>query len=147
LIILGFADIPISKQSQKSTDLSKIIKFFKSKISIEIKRFIKSQEKDNRGFNFERRRGGEFNEGIIENGECNVEINGERNGECNVERNGELKFSSTAKLIQKYNSVWQKSFYDHIIRDGDDLERIREYITNNPLKWELDTLNPINEIK
>ena len=40
--------------------------------------------------------------------------------------------------------AWQKSFYDHVIRDDADLLRIREYITNNPLKWELDENNPKN---
>jgi putative transposase len=39
-------------------------------------------------------------------------------------------------------TVWQKSFYDHIIRDQKDLARIREYIQNNPLNWHLDSLNP-----
>lgn len=29
---------------------------------------------------------------------------------------------------------WQKSFHDHIIRGEQDLARIREYITNNPLR-------------
>ena len=33
---------------------------------------------------------------------------------------------------------WQKGFYDHIIRNENDLRRIRTYIKNNPLKWELD---------
>ena len=33
---------------------------------------------------------------------------------------------------------WQKGFYDHIIRNENDLHRIRTYIQNNPLKWELD---------
>ncbi len=40
--------------------------------------------------------------------------------------------------------LWQRSFYDHIIRDDKDLESIREYIVNNPLKWELDKENPRN---
>jgi REP element-mobilizing transposase RayT len=34
--------------------------------------------------------------------------------------------------------VWQRNYYDHIIRDDEDLNRIREYIINNPSKWELD---------
>jgi putative transposase len=42
--------------------------------------------------------------------------------------------------------IWQKSFYDHIIRDEKDLERVREYICNNPLQWELDEMNPRNNI-
>ncbi len=33
---------------------------------------------------------------------------------------------------------WQSRFYDHIIRNEKDLFRIRNYIHNNPLKWELD---------
>lgn len=35
-------------------------------------------------------------------------------------------------------SVWQKLFYDHIIRGEKDYKEIWEYIDNNPLKWELD---------
>ena len=31
--------------------------------------------------------------------------------------------------------VWQKLFYDHIIRNGNDYREIWEYIENNPLKW------------
>ena len=41
--------------------------------------------------------------------------------------------------------ISQRSFYDHVIRDDDDLGRIREYIQNNPLKWSLDEYNPINQ--
>jgi putative transposase len=33
---------------------------------------------------------------------------------------------------------WQKSFYEHIIRSEASLASIREYIANNPIKWELD---------
>lgn len=45
------------------------------------------------------------------------------------------------------STLWQKSYYDHIIRDEDDLLRIRLYIQNNPLQWQLDILNPINNEK
>jgi putative transposase len=38
--------------------------------------------------------------------------------------------------------VWQRSFYDHIIRDDDDLNRIRSYIIENPLTWNQDRNNP-----
>ncbi|MEA5510613.1 transposase [Crocosphaera sp. UHCC 0190] len=45
----------------------------------------------------------------------------------------------------KYNNfAWQPRFYDHIIRNDGSLERIREYIINNPIKWEEDKNNPIN---
>ena len=37
-------------------------------------------------------------------------------------------------------SLWQKSFYDHIIRNEEDYLRIWEYIDTNPFKWEDDEL-------
>jgi REP element-mobilizing transposase RayT len=37
--------------------------------------------------------------------------------------------------------VWQRNYYEHIIRNPDELNRIREYIINNPLKWHLDRDN------
>ena len=33
---------------------------------------------------------------------------------------------------------WQKSFYDHIVRNEEELNRIREYIINNPQNWDAD---------
>ena len=38
--------------------------------------------------------------------------------------------------------VWQRNYYEHVIRDEGDLERIREYIATNPLRWEMDEENP-----
>jgi len=35
--------------------------------------------------------------------------------------------------------VWQRNYYEHIIRDEIDLNRIRKYILENPLKWQDDT--------
>ncbi len=34
--------------------------------------------------------------------------------------------------------VWQRNYYEHIIRDENELNRIRLYIRNNPLNWEND---------
>jgi REP element-mobilizing transposase RayT len=39
-------------------------------------------------------------------------------------------------------TVWQRNYYEHIIRDEDELSRIREYIVNNPLQWAVDRENP-----
>ncbi|HEX7232073.1 MAG TPA: transposase [Candidatus Binatia bacterium] len=39
-------------------------------------------------------------------------------------------------------TIWQRNYYDHIIRDEDELTRIREYIASNPLRWSLDPENP-----
>ena len=38
-------------------------------------------------------------------------------------------------------SVWQRNYYEHIIRGEDDMNRIREYIIGNPLRWQLDREN------
>ncbi len=48
---------------------------------------------------------------------------------------------AVTRFARKNNIVtfkWQPRFYDHIIRNDNDLHRIRTYIQNNPLKWELD---------
>jgi REP element-mobilizing transposase RayT len=34
--------------------------------------------------------------------------------------------------------VWQRNYWEHIVRNDDDLSRIREYIRNNPDGWETD---------
>ncbi len=39
-------------------------------------------------------------------------------------------------------TVWQPRFYDHIIRDKNELDKIGQYIINNPLQWEFDKENP-----
>ena len=36
--------------------------------------------------------------------------------------------------------LWQRNYYEHIIRNYDDYIYIAEYIQNNPLKWEEDKL-------
>src|SRR5512133_2325423 len=40
--------------------------------------------------------------------------------------------------------VWQKSFYERIVRNDHELECIQEYIRNNPVKWLEDRDNPDN---
>ena len=38
-------------------------------------------------------------------------------------------------------TVWQRGYHDHIVRDEEDLERIREYIATNPARWLSDPEN------
>ncbi|MCX5915901.1 MAG: transposase [Deltaproteobacteria bacterium] len=40
--------------------------------------------------------------------------------------------------------VWQRNYYEHVIRNEIDLEETREYIQNNPLKWLEDENHPAN---
>jgi REP element-mobilizing transposase RayT len=41
-----------------------------------------------------------------------------------------------------HGKFWQRNYYEHIIRNEDELNRIREYIRTNPLKWQFDKDNP-----
>ncbi len=41
-----------------------------------------------------------------------------------------------------FPKIWQRNYYEHIIRDEDDLNRIRKYIRNNPINWTKDKLFP-----
>ena len=36
--------------------------------------------------------------------------------------------------------LWQRNYWEHIVRNEPELNRIREYIHNNPAQWELDKL-------
>lgn len=38
--------------------------------------------------------------------------------------------------------LWQRNYYEHVIRDESDLDAIREYIVNNPAGWDSDKENP-----
>ena len=38
--------------------------------------------------------------------------------------------------------IWHRNYYEHVIRNETDLEEIREYIQNNPLKWLEDENHP-----
>ena len=40
--------------------------------------------------------------------------------------------------------LWQRNYYDRIIRNEKELDKIRKYIFENPLKWELDKNNSEN---
>ena len=40
--------------------------------------------------------------------------------------------------------VWQRGFYDHVIRGEGELDRVRTYIMDNPRKWSEDGDNPAN---
>lgn len=56
----------------------------------------------------------------------------------------QYKSSVTRDIYVQYNRgafKWQKSYYDRIIRNENELNCIREYIINNPLKWGFDHEN------
>jgi putative transposase len=61
---------------------------------------------------------------------------------------GAFKTASTKEINKIMNTpgarIWQRSFYDHVMRNETELGLIRQYIFNNPLKWHLDRNNPDN---
>ena len=48
----------------------------------------------------------------------------------------ELRQMSDTKL-------WQRNYWEHIIRNESELNRIREYIHDHPTQWEKDKLHPL----
>ena len=60
---------------------------------------------------------------------------------------GAYKSLVSKEILKIYKSrnmflgkLWQRNYYEHIIRNEKSLEQIREYIINNPLNWEIDEL-------
>lgn len=40
-------------------------------------------------------------------------------------------------------SLWQRNYYEHIVRNERQLKRLRRYIDENPERWEFDLENPV----
>ena len=38
--------------------------------------------------------------------------------------------------------LWQRNYYEHVVRDEESLNQIRQYILDNPARWEFDRENP-----
>ena len=59
---------------------------------------------------------------------------------------GAFKTVSTKRINERCHTpgaiVWQRNYYEHIIRDETELNRIREYIAANPARWCKDRENP-----
>jgi REP element-mobilizing transposase RayT len=58
-----------------------------------------------------------------------------------------LKTFSARRINEMRHSpgapVWQRNYYEHVIRGDGELLRVREYIVNNPLDWDEDRENPL----
>jgi putative transposase len=48
------------------------------------------------------------------------------------------------KWLSFNGKLWQRNYWEHIIRDEQSYDRIAEYIINNPAKWSEDKLNRPN---
>jgi REP-associated tyrosine transposase len=58
---------------------------------------------------------------------------------------GRFKMNTTKRINQVNGtagrSVWQRNYYEHIIRNSRELDIIREYISTNPVRWSADPEN------
>jgi putative transposase len=109
---------------------------------------------------------GESNSPLTEKGECNSPQRYEKGecdsrrryelGECNSPQHSPLRFVSPSNtvgaIVRGYKSavtkqlnqlhigceVWQRNYFEHIIRNDLAYKRISEYIKNNPAKWAQD---------
>ncbi|MEW6669315.1 MAG: hypothetical protein AB1512_29235 [Thermodesulfobacteriota bacterium] len=41
-----------------------------------------------------------------------------------------------------HGKLWQRNYYERIVRNHDGLLRMREYIINNPKRWHMDREHP-----
>lgn len=67
-----------------------------------------------------------------------------------IDDDGRTQFAPTiSRIIKQFkgsvtkqfgNAIWQKSFYDHVIRDEEDYLTKAQYIEENPIKWQEDAL-------
>ena len=63
---------------------------------------------------------------------------------------GSFKSSATRRINQVRNMpgvpVWQRNYYEHVIRDESELNQMRQYIQDNPVRWQEDDDNPLKRI-
>jgi putative transposase len=64
---------------------------------------------------------------------------------------GAFKSAATVEYIRGVKSaawpafrtrLWQRNYYEHVIRNEEGLNRIRRYIDENPVRWAFDDENP-----
>jgi REP element-mobilizing transposase RayT len=91
----------------------------------------------------------------VETEHCSVSTNKDHEMKDGIKK----KYGLLSRIIKSYKGVvtkdvrrilgnvefgWQRSFYDHVIRNDVALKEIRKYIINNPAKWDIDENNPAN---
>lgn len=61
---------------------------------------------------------------------------------------GLLKSECTKQIRREMGNldkiVWQRNYYENVIRDEQSLNKTRQYIKNNPINWKFDRNNPKN---
>jgi REP element-mobilizing transposase RayT len=60
-------------------------------------------------------------------------------------RRGAACCAPTSTTGTPTSSVWQRNYYEHVIRNEESLHRLREYIRDNPARWADDEENPYRQ--
>ena len=60
--------------------------------------------------------------------------------------NGYIKGVKEWGWLPFHGKMWQRNYYERVIRSDDELSAIREYITHNPQQWATDSDNPNNAL-
>ena len=87
--------------------------------------------------------------------QADVEASGNRRGDSRI---APTTRKSLGRLVGAFKTVttkqinlaegtpgqllWQRNYYERVIRNVDEMNRIRQYIASNPLLWETDKENP-----
>ena len=148
--IITFFGKPVFIRSGKESDLSKIIKHFKSLSTLQIKNQQRTILSQNAVV-------GEKliypaipatispTDSYISNPALgNIPTQQSPNNQPSIASHyspaGEINFSPTNAiqcLFENYSTIWHKSYYDNVIRNEKSLSTIQQYIRDNPMKWHL----------
>lgn len=71
-------------------------------------------------------------------GECNSPLRGPSNNIGAIVRGYKSSVTKQLNLLNIGCDVWQRNYWEHIIRDEQSYQRISDYIINNPAKWKDD---------
>ncbi len=99
---------------------------------------------------------------IVGTEQCSVQkgVSEVGTGQCSVRTGIDGRFGLLSKIVKSYKNVvtnkvrrdlmvkdfkWQRSFYDRIIRNKEELMRVRKYIVDNPKNWFRDRNNLIED--
>jgi REP element-mobilizing transposase RayT len=91
---------------------------------------------------------GEFHSPTINTTECNSDNRGESISPLRgpsgtvgaMVRGYKSAVTKQLKLLHFDGTLWQRNYWEHIIRTPDEYDRISTYIINNPMNWNTDTL-------
>ena len=64
-----------------------------------------------------------------------------------IVRGFKIGVTKWVRANKNFYTVWQRNYYEHIIRNETALNRLRQYIADNPARWADDQENPIHYSK